>query len=130
MLTPIPNPRNPRGRLLLLLLPLLLAEPVAAASQLDYLKQLEQEATKIDAQGGGEATGGAAAVEQRRTGRGFSAGLTMEAFGTELGERYRGSAIFYGKLSRRYQEQVYAEYLDGASIDEVRALITELYLRR
>ena len=119
------------GRVAVLLSAALLLVPSWVGAQSDdYLRAIEQETQKLDGDSGGDPATPPTADAQRRTGRGFSPGLSMERFGEELAERYIGSSVFYRKLSRRYREEVYAEYLDGASIDEVRELIMGLYLRR
>ena len=104
-----------------------------AADADDYLKAIEMETEKVerktidaDTEASSLSTGNAAAP----AGEGFSTGLSMDGFGQELADKYTGTARFYEKLPRRTQEEVYQEYLQGASISEVRAKIMNRYLHR
>jgi hypothetical protein len=104
----------------------LLAGPAWGAGKDDYLSEIEAESEKINRGGVGEGTAPAAAS----TGEGFSAGLSSEAFAEELKARYSGTHAFFAKLPPEIQTEVYRDYLDGASYEEVREKIMKRFLHR
>lgn len=57
-------------------------------------------------------------------------GLNMQSFEEDLKARYKGSYTFYEKLPRRTREEVFLEYRDGASIDEIRKKIMDRFLHQ
>lgn len=79
-----------------------------------YLEAIEIEAGKIGAVGSGADEGGS--------------GGARADFERELQHRYRGSWLFYKKLPEQSQEEVFVEYREGASIDEVRKTIMNRFL--
>jgi hypothetical protein len=101
-----------------------------ASEEDDYLKAIEQETNKLGARAGADSNGGREATSAHRAGEGFSSGLSVEGFSDELQEKYTGSAVFYRKLDPRGQEEIYQEYLDGASIAEIRKKIMDRFLKR
>ncbi len=100
----------------LLLVGLLPAGFVGAADADDYLKMLEAEATKV----GTPAT----AVPTDENGSNADIGV----FEDELKAHYSGTYAFYKKLPRRTQEEIYTEYSQGASIEDIRDKIYDRYL--
>ena len=110
---------------------------VYAAGDDDYLKAIEMETEKVERKAedddgnGSQPSGMRDSVDPRiGGGDGFSSGLSLEEFEAELSEKYTGGAVFYKKLPRRNQEEVYQEYANGASYDQVRKKIMDRYLGR
>lgn len=105
---------------------------VNAADDDDYLKAIEMETDKVERNNGedepvqselaGTSTGGG--------GDGFSYGLSIDGFENELKEKYTGSSVFYKKLPRRNQEEIYQEYFKGASYEQIQKKIMNRYLGR
>jgi hypothetical protein len=98
------------------------ASVCVAAEEDDYLSTLSSEAAKVD--GTDQPTleikdAPAASPEE---------GPSIAAFEEDLKSRYRGSYTFYEKLPRRTQEEVFEEYRNGASIDEIRKKIMDRFL--
>ena len=87
-----------------------------AADEMDYLQMLNQEATKV------EAPTTAAPAD---TG---AAGTDIAVFEDELKRHYSGTFAFYQKLPRRTQTEIYDEYAQGASIEDIRDQIYDRYL--
>ena len=93
-----------------------LALPAAEGD--DYLKQIQSEAFKVsDDAGGATASAGADA-----------SAADIETFEQELEGQYRGSYLFYKKLPRRGQEEIFLEYQKGASIGDIRKKIMNRFL--
>ena len=90
-----------------------------AAGEDDYLKMLEAEAAKL---GPPVATVPDAGVG----GAGSESDLGM--FEEELRRHYSGTFAFYQKLPRRTQEEIFQEYSQGASIEDIRDKIYDRYL--
>jgi hypothetical protein len=108
---------------------------VSAAGEDDYLKAIEMETEKVERKSANMELSSlqeAAPTERPRgpAGEGFSSELTLAEFEQELADKYTGTARFYQKLPRRTQEEVYQEYLKGASISEVRTKIMNRFLHR
>ncbi len=108
---------------------------VIASEEDDYLKALSLEVQKVQRKSPPndsvpDAQDTSNKVTAMGSGEGFSPDLSMDTFEVELQERYTGSAVFYGKLQRRSQEEVYQEYRRGATISEVREKIMNRFLRR
>jgi len=98
----------------------------SAAEDDEYLKAIEMETLKLERKAGDGEDGGAA--HRRGGGDGFSVGLTIDGFENELQAKYTGSAVFYKKLPRRIQEEIYQEYVNGASYTQLRKKIMDRYL--
>lgn len=115
--------RNAVGRRMLGLLVsiCLLAFPTAGYSQTTYLDAVQLEAEKLDqpatAIASGAKSGSAATIDEQ-----------VMKFDQELQARFRGSYLFYRKLPARSQEEVFVEYQQGASIEDVRKTILNRYL--
>jgi hypothetical protein len=107
---------------------------VGAAEEDDYLKAIEVETEKIgkSAPISTKEDGVAADTDSvvAVTGAGFSAGMSHEQLEGELKEKYAGTHLFYNKLPRSFQEEIYQDYLQGASIEEVRDKIMNRFLKR
>jgi hypothetical protein len=56
--------------------------------------------------------------------------LDLRAFEEDLKARYKGSYTFYTKLPRRTQDEIFLEYRDGASMDEIRKKIMDRFLHQ
>ncbi len=84
-----------------------------------YLDAIELEVRKLDGDAAEES-----ATRTPKTGE----GQAREDFERELEARYRGSYLFYKKLPSKSQEEVYQEYVAGASIDAVRKTIMNRFL--
>jgi hypothetical protein len=143
MRIPVPQRRllfsSTVSRLCLFLLIAVFVTPfsVYAAGDDDYLEAIEMETEKVerkvvDGEGDGSRFNGSRDSVDPRIGggKGFSSGLSIEEFEAELSEKYTGGAVFYKKLPRRNQEEVYQEYAEGASYDQVRKKIMDRYLGR
>ena len=89
-----------------------------AADDDDYLKQIESEAFKV----------GDVAEETAASGDAAASDADIETFEQELEGQYRGSYLFYKKLPRRGQEEIFLEYQKGASIGEIRKKIMNRFL--
>ena len=102
---------------------LLSAIPFCVYAEVDpYLSAISQEAQKVE-------TPAAPAVTE--TGEpGTDDGLSLQAFEEDLKARYKGRYTFYQKLPRRTREEVFQEYRDGASIDEIRKKIMDRFLHQ
>lgn len=97
-----------------------LAVPAAddAADGNEYLKLIQSEALKIK-------------VADPVTPESAKADVPAVEIGTfenELEGQYRGSYLFYKKLPRRAQEEIFLEYQKGASIDDIRKKIMNRFL--
>lgn len=118
----------------LLLWGLLVSSTICAAAQDDYLQAIELETEKLE--GGGKAVSGPAKsrntrkVREASGGKSLQPGLSMEGFEQQLSDNYTGSAVFYRKLSRRSQEEIYGQYRDGAVMSELRSTIMNRFLNR
>lgn len=95
---------------------LLTFSALAWGAEDDYLRQLELEASKVDG-------GGATTVQPTEQG-------DIKEFERELQSRYRGSFLFYEKLSPVSRAEIHAEYRGGASIDDLRKKIMKRFLRK
>ncbi len=109
--------KSPGGRLVvyLLIAAFLMLPQVSMAADDALLDQLNAEAEKVEATGD-EAVGSAESKAD------------MSAFEKELEDHYRGSYLFYKKLPRRSQEEIFAEYAEGASIADIRKKIMNRFL--
>ena len=87
----------------------------AATEEDDYLSAISDEAEKVEQN---------ISVDTNGTGQ------TLREFDAELKSRYRGTYTFYRKLPRRSREEIYQDYRDGASIDEIRKKIMDRFLNR
>ncbi len=87
-----------------------------------YLSAISQEAKKVEAPSQPDSTATDDPVTQSE------GELNLQAFEEDLKARYKGSYTFYKKLPRRTQEEVFLEYRDGASIDEIRKKIMDRFL--
>ena len=89
-----------------------------------YLSTLSQEAKKVDAanQPTLSETGESPAPAE--------GGLSVQAFEEDLRAQYMGSYTFYLKLPRRTKEEIFLEYSNGASIDEIRQKIMDRFLHQ
>jgi hypothetical protein len=96
----------------------------AFAEEDPYLSTLSQEAQKVEAK-----TQPTLNTEDSRV-EPADDGLNIAAFEEDLKARYKGSYTFYQKLPRRAREEVFLEYRDGASIDEIREKIMDRFLHR
>jgi hypothetical protein len=118
----------------LLLWGLLVSCTIYAAAQDDYLQAIELETEKLE--GGGKAVSGPTTSRNTRKVREGSGekslqpGLSMEGFEQQLSDNYTGSAVFYRKLSRRSQEEIYGKYREGAVMSELRSTIMNRFLNR
>ena len=108
-----------------------------AAGEADYLRAIELETAKLEHKGGttieGPATGSsrrARKTKTKSTVKGLRSGLSREGFEQQLSDNYTGSAVFYRKLSRRSQEEVYGQYLEGSPMSELRSKIMNRFLNR
>ena len=96
---------------------------VSVADEDAYLSQISSEAKKIDAE--------LPAAEQPAQDSQVSVeAAAQQAFEEDLKARYMGSYTFYQKLPGRAREEVYEEYRDGASIDEIRKKIMSRFLNQ
>ncbi len=89
-----------------------------------YLSAISQEAKKVEAE-----------VQPTLSESGETLvpeddGLSLQAFEEDLKARYMGSYTFYLKLPKRTREEVFLEYRDGASIDEIRKKIMDRFLHQ
>lgn len=110
--------RNRAGRLIAIAIAI--GWPTSVLAQ-DYLDQIEMEAGKVEqhtpAADGGGGSGGASSKDR----------LTFEAI---LQDEYAGSYTFYEKLPERSRQEIVDDYVNGASIDEIREKIVNRYLQR
>ncbi len=97
------------------------ATSVKAAAEDDYLKMLEVEAKKVEAPASAPASPDA---------DGLGAQTDIGVFENELKRHYPGTHAFYRKLPRRTQEEIYEEYSQGASIEDIRDKIYDRYLNK
>lgn len=106
-------------------IPMTLAFNVGVVAEEDpYLSAISQEAKKVEAEGQPTLSeSGSAAGETEE-------GLSLKAFEEDLKTRHKGSYTFYQKLPLRSREEVFEEYRDGASIDELRQTIMQRFLQR
>jgi hypothetical protein len=109
-------------RRLILALTLGMAAGLCAAEEDPYLSAISSEAAKVD--------GTAQPTLEQGEAQSVSpdGGPTIEAFEEDLKSRYKGSYTFYEKLPRRTREEVFEEYRNGASIDEIRKKIMDRFL--
>ncbi len=91
---------------------------IMAASEDDYLNQIQSEAHKVEVESG---AGTAASLSAE-------AKADMLAFERELERHYRSSYLFYKKLLGRSQEEIFTEYAQGASIAGIRKKIMNRFL--
>lgn len=105
--------------------PMTLAFNVSVVAEEDpYLSAISQEAKKVEAEGQSTLTeSGSPDAESEE-------GLSLKAFEEDLKTRHKGSYTFYQKLPLRSREEVFQEYRDGASIDELRQTIMQRFLQR
>ena len=89
-----------------------------------YLSAISQEASKVEAETQPTLS------EPTETPGQTEDGLSLQAFEEDLKTRHKGSYTFYQKLPRRSREEVFQEYRNGASIDELRKTIMERFLHR
>lgn len=97
---------------------------VACAEDDPYLSAISQEAKKV------EAEAQPTLVEPGESGTQTDGGLNLQAFEEDLKAQYKGSYTFYRKLPRRTREEIFLEYRDGASIDEIRKKIMDRFLHQ
>ncbi|MES9852595.1 MAG: hypothetical protein ABW170_12285 [Candidatus Thiodiazotropha sp. L084R] len=97
---------------------------VSIADDDAYLSEISIEAQKVDSElpTKEEATLNSEAGSDEDTAR--------QAFEEDLKSRYMGSYTFYQKLPRRAREEVFEEYIGGASIDEIRKKIMNRFLNQ
>lgn len=97
---------------------------VSIADEDDYLSEISIEAKKVDSElpTKGEST--------QNSEVGSVENAARIAFEEDLKSRYMGSYTFYQKLPRRAREEVYEEYIGGASIDEIRKKIMNRFLNQ
>lgn len=100
---------------------LMLASPIAGYSQ-SYLDAIQVEAEKLD---DGTATNSDEVVSPSPA---PDADGSLARFEKELEDSYRGSYLFYKKLPKKSQEEVYLEYQGGDSIEEVRNTIMDRFI--
>jgi len=108
-----------------------------AAGEEDYLRAIELETEKLNRQGSvttaNSGMGSSRRMGKRNTkpsGKSLRSGLSMEGFEQQLSDSYTGSAVFYHKLSRRSQEEIYGRYQEGASLPDLRSTIMNRFLNR
>ncbi|MES9960668.1 MAG: hypothetical protein ABW089_09545 [Sedimenticola sp.] len=120
----------PMFRILFCLLIVSFVTPVtlSAAEDDDYLKAIEMETDKVERKQSAEDAG--PETVNGGGGAGFSRGLSIEDFAQELKEKYTGSSVFYKKLPRRTQEEIYQDYFKGSSYEQVQKKIMNRYLGR
>jgi hypothetical protein len=97
------------------LLCLFFSLPLYAADDAAYLNLINQEAMR---QSAGYGVGGSA--ENR----------DFDAMESQLKEQYRGSYLFLKKLPRQSQEEIFSDYQNGASIDDIRKKIMKIFLHK
>ncbi|MEJ2395432.1 MAG: hypothetical protein P8045_02660 [Candidatus Thiodiazotropha sp.] len=96
----------------------------ATAEEDPYLSALSKEAQKVEVEGQTtQSESDEAAVSE-------DGNLDLQMFEEDLKARYKGSYTFYQKLPRRTREEVFVEYRDGASIDEIRKKIMDRFLHQ
>jgi hypothetical protein len=96
----------------------------ATAEEDPYLSALSKEAQKVEVEDQTtQSESDEAAVSE-------DGNLDMQMFEEDLKARYKGSYTFYQKLPRRTREEVFVEYRDGASIDEIRKKIMDRFLHQ
>jgi hypothetical protein len=96
----------------------------ATAEEDPYLSALSKEAQKVEVEGKTtQSESDEAAVSED----GY---LDLQMFEEDLKARYKGSYTFYQRLPRRTREEVFVEYRDGASIDEIRKKIMDRFLHQ
>jgi hypothetical protein len=112
------------GQDLLALMLMTIASFAASAEEDPYLSAISQEVQKLEneSQPTLSQPGEAAASED--------GSLDLRAFEEDLRARYKGSYTFYQKLPRRTREEVFIEYRDGASIDDIRKKIMDRFLHQ
>jgi len=90
----------------------------------DYLSAISREAEKVEADAQPTLT------ESGEAAPSTDGGLNLQAFEDDLKTRYKGSYTFYQKLPKRTREEVFLEYRDGASMDEIRKKIMDRFLHQ
>jgi hypothetical protein len=95
---------------------------VTAAGGDDYLDMIDSEAQKIESAESPEETGD----EDSDV---VVSAADVGSFEKELETQYRGSYLFYKKLSPRGQEEIFLEYQKGASIGDIRKKIMNRFLQ-
>lgn len=112
------------GRVLLVLMLLATVSLFATAEEDPYLSALSKEALKV------EVAGQTTQSELNEAAVSEDGNLDLQMFEEDLKARYKGSYTFYQKLPRRSREEVFVEYRDGASIDEIRKKIMDRFLHQ
>lgn len=121
-----------RGLRTVIGLPILMSATSVLVAQDDYLKALESEATKIDAEpersesvtGAGDVAVASAADSTP------GSGVTREQFESLMQDKYRGTYVFYRQLQPHTQEEIFSEFEKGVPIAELRDKVVERYLQR
>lgn len=134
------GPRSKGSRLAgclgLLLTAVVAYPPVAGAAKgdADLMKELEGEAQKI---GGTSAPAAPPEGKPAEKGGGkssdgeeFPKGLSEEEFAKELKAAYSGTYTFYMKLAPNIRGEIYLDYKKGATIEQIRAKISERTMHR
>lgn len=137
------QPRSHDGCRLRLMAPMMgsllligVASQPYASEEDDYLKAIEMETEKVESSAGSAAPGrrakgpGTANDKAVRGNGGLSPGLPQDEFERQLAASYAGSGLFYRKLARSEQEEIYEEYMGGATIDQIRQKIMDRFLNR
>ncbi|MGV6826165.1 MAG: hypothetical protein ACWA5Q_04240 [bacterium] len=117
--TSVNDSRRP-GLLLLISLLSAIATNSCLAADDDYLSALEAESGKVE-QGldDDEAQKKLSDLEGQRA-----------AFEKLLEDQYRGTYVFYKRLTERSKQEVFLRYAGGASIPEVRSMIVDRSMQR
>lgn len=96
-----------------------LAVSAAAADDDAYLRMIQSEASKVQTPGDQVPDSTVTAGTE----------VDLELFEQELERNYRGSYLFYKKLPERSRVEIFMEYRQGASIEDIRGKIMNRYLR-
>ncbi|MCU7929179.1 MAG: hypothetical protein KZQ90_00115 [Candidatus Thiodiazotropha sp. (ex Codakia rugifera)] len=104
------------------LLAMCLAAQLIAADEDPYLSAISSEAAKV------EATAPELDSDEVNATESATEGPSVHAFEDDLKTRYMGTFTFYKRLPRRAREEIFEEYKDGASIDEIRKKIMDRFL--
>lgn len=99
----------------------------------DYLSELDAEVQKVEAHTIDGESGVDSLEAPPGTGvqtNGGREGVSRESFELLLRKRYLGTYGFYKKLPERSRQEIYIEYQQGASMDEVRKKIVDRLLQR
>jgi len=95
----------------------------AMAAEDPYLSAISLEAKKVDA-------AAQPTLDSPESEPASDGGLDLQSFEGDLKARYKGSYTFYVKLPQRSREEIFQEYRDGASIDEIRKKIMDRFLHQ